>query len=232
MTRYLLLATLGMALAATGASPTRATVLVELFTSEGCSSCPPADRLLEQLDPNAIVLSEHVDYWDNQRWKDPYSSPVFSERQQVYGRQFKLDSVYTPQMVVDGAAEFNGTEVRRAATEIADAAGLKEVRSAHFAERGGVAGRGGRCHRLLGCFHGRFRPQRLLAGFGRGEPWPAIALRIDLAQPAQDRFRKARRRFQPYRRIAGRRGRSTHCGIPPAARQRTRYRRGYAFAGS
>jgi hypothetical protein len=95
---------------------------VELFTSEGCSSCPPADRLLGLLDSQAIVLSEHVDYWDSLGWKDRFSSPAFTERQSAYARSFGLDSPYTPQMVVDGAAQFTGSDARQADAEIRKAA--------------------------------------------------------------------------------------------------------------
>lgn len=104
-------------------------VLVELFTSEGCNSCPPADALLEmwlQEQPikgvHVIPLSEHVTYWDHQGWKDPFGSPQFTTRQQQYGRRFNLDSIYTPQVVIDGAREFVGSDQRAVERALNDAA--------------------------------------------------------------------------------------------------------------
>lgn len=127
---------LAAAVVATAAEPARAPVLIELFTSEGCSSCPPADRLLAQLDSRAIVLSEHVDYWDHEGWKDPYSSAQATQRQEHYGRQFGIDGVYTPEMVVDGAVEFNGSDARRAAAEL-DKAGTRKKASVKIARTAG-----------------------------------------------------------------------------------------------
>ena len=106
-----------------------AMVLVELFTSEGCSTCPPADKLLANLDQNqpikgvqVIALSEHVDYWNHLGWKDPFSSAEFSKRQLEYMQALGLKDVYTPQMIVDGRTEFVGSKLATAYEVIAKAA--------------------------------------------------------------------------------------------------------------
>jgi hypothetical protein len=89
-----------------------APVVVELFTSQGCSSCPPADALLGELSKRSDVLTLgfHVDYWDYIGWKDPYASKLATKRQKQYAESFKLSFVYTPQMVVNGAAESVGSD--------------------------------------------------------------------------------------------------------------------------
>lgn len=104
-------------------------VVVELFTSEGCSSCPPADALLKELSEQQkvdgaqiVALEEHVDYWNHLGWKDPYSTAEFSQRQNDYSRVFGTDGVYTPQMVVDGQREFVGSRSLAAREAIQKAA--------------------------------------------------------------------------------------------------------------
>ena len=104
-------------------------VVVELFTSEGCSSCPPADQLLSKLlneQPVAgvriIPLGMHVTYWDQLGWKDPASLKGATERQQEYGRRFGEDRVYTPQAVIDGRAELVGSDEAGVKRAIAKAA--------------------------------------------------------------------------------------------------------------
>jgi len=86
-------------------------VVVELFTSQGCSSCPPADRLLGEIkhQPGVIALSLHVDYWDYIGWEDPYGKARHTDRQQAYKRRLALDYVYTPQIVVDGRLQAVGS---------------------------------------------------------------------------------------------------------------------------
>lgn len=97
-------------------------VVVELFTSEGCSSCPPADAFLKELSAmhGVIVLSEHVDYWNRQGWTDPFSSASFTERQQQYAQRLASE-VYTPQMVVDGRRQFIGSDRDAAVAALRDA---------------------------------------------------------------------------------------------------------------
>lgn len=101
--------------------------VVELFTSQGCSSCPPADRVLSEIQTQATdrklevyVLSFHVDYWNRLGWDDPYSSPEFSRRQRTYANVMGSDRVYTPQMIVNGAEEFVGSRKSTALSAIND----------------------------------------------------------------------------------------------------------------
>jgi len=95
--------------------------VLELFTSEGCSSCPPADRLLPQFameNANVIPLSFHVDYWNHLGWKDPFSQAQFSNRQREYAGQFRLESIYTPQLIINGEFEMVGSDRSTVETDI------------------------------------------------------------------------------------------------------------------
>jgi hypothetical protein len=140
----------GQAIAASAPAPAQSNpVLVELFTSEGCSDCPPADALLAQLDtqviPGAhvIVLSEHVTYWNHLGWMDPFSFDEIDFRQQGYVRQFGLDSPATPQFVVDGATQLAGTNPQVLAGYITRAVATPkiqiEIGDAHREANGSIA---------------------------------------------------------------------------------------------
>ena len=147
--------------AAIAADAASTPVLVELFTSEGCSSCPPADALLTRLGrtqpvhgADIIALEEHVDYWDSLGWKDPFSSEAATARQNEYGQAFGGRQVYTPQMVVDGRTEFVGSSdmdalraIRLASKEPKPAVQLSweagETLSIHIDPLGGAAHKDG-----------------------------------------------------------------------------------------
>ena len=95
----------------------RVPVIVELFTSEGCMTCPPADKYLSKLVKEQpipgieiIALNEHVDYWNRPEWTDRFSSPQFSNRQKYYAVFFKRDEIFTPQLVVDGTHEITAKD--------------------------------------------------------------------------------------------------------------------------
>src|SRR5262249_35745900 len=112
-----------------------ATVLVELFTSEGCSSCPPADDILSDLvqhqpieNVTVIGMGEHVDYWNHLGWRDPFSSALFSARQSEYdARVFHSGTIYTPQFVADGRIQAVGGDRMAVRRAIADAARFEKA---------------------------------------------------------------------------------------------------------
>ncbi len=108
--------------------PNKPIAVVELFTSQGCSSCPPADRLLTEVSKAAMAsgqdvyaLSFHVDYWDRLGWRDPYSDAKYTARQQQYARQFKLETIYTPQAVLNGKKEFVGSNRAQLTSSLSNA---------------------------------------------------------------------------------------------------------------
>src|SRR5260370_4119710 len=112
----------------------RSSVLVDELTSEDCATASAADAILERHDrfqpvngAELIVLSEHVDYWNDIGWKDPFSSHEYSERQSAYAAQFGLGSIYTPQIVVDGHFELVGSDERRATQAIERATKVRKI---------------------------------------------------------------------------------------------------------
>src|SRR5215470_1401425 len=119
--RQLPFITFALCISVCAAAQSPTPVVVELFTSEGCSSCPPADEFLRLLDAKQpidgaqlIVIGEHVDYWDDQGWRDIYSDHDLTLRQAVYVNRLGLKSSYTPQLIVDGSAECSGNDRKRA----------------------------------------------------------------------------------------------------------------------
>lgn len=106
--------------------------VIELYTSQGCSSCPPADRLLSNTIENAKIdgkkifaLSFHVDYWNRLGWADPFSDKIYSERQRFYSTVLKENSVYTPQMIVNGDKVFVGSDKKELASAISESIKIK-----------------------------------------------------------------------------------------------------------
>jgi hypothetical protein len=106
-------------------------VLVELFTSQGCSSCPPADRLLGQYaagnNEHIIAIAFHVDYWNRLGWKDPFSNAAFSDRQRAYSASFNSETVYTPQAVINGGEEMVGSDASKLAAAISRATAQQSI---------------------------------------------------------------------------------------------------------
>jgi hypothetical protein len=104
-------------------------VLVELFTSQGCSSCPPADQFLGELTrrPDVVALAYHIDYWDYIGWQDKFARPEFTARQKDYRDTLGLHTIYTPQMVIDGRIDVVGSQRLAVESSIKSAAGQRKL---------------------------------------------------------------------------------------------------------
>ena len=129
--------------------------MIELFTSEGCSSCPAADQLVEKIveenkGKRVYIASYHVDYWDRLGWKDQFSKPDYSSYQYAYAKQFKLRSVYTPQIVVNGQSEFVGSNSIALRTAISNKLNSKETARLQLEKLEAAAGRCGVHYSLEG----------------------------------------------------------------------------------
>src|ERR1700691_3710129 len=133
-----LLSLLLMLCASAAAGAETPPVVVELFTSQGCSSCPPADALLDQLShrDGVLALGYHIDYWDNLGWKDPFSSPEATALQRAYAARFDHGQQFTPQIVVDGREDMVGSDRNAvlAAVTIGAGTGKGMVLAIHFVQ--------------------------------------------------------------------------------------------------
>ena len=202
-------------------------VIAELFTSEGCSSCPPADDLLRSLAASQpvegvelVVLGSHVDYWDRLGWRDPFSSPLFSQRQSAYDAAvFRSNTIYTPQLVVDGALQCVGSDaaaVRRTVLEAAKQPKAAVTLSADVAPGG--SGAASARVRVRFDIPDAVRAQPRRRHHGRGhrerpgepgrsgrEPWPDDASQRRGAVPDRSPGRQMgiRNRGRRYRRASG-----------------------------
>lgn len=158
-TRGVLIAATAWLLAAAGpvqAGTERLPVVAELFTSQGCASCPPADALLAELATRrgVIALSFHVDYWNYLGWKDPFAAREFTERQKRYRQSLGLHYAYTPQMVIDGQAEGVGSQRETMLRLVAEArveADAKVPVALSVAEGGALALTIGAAQRAVEC---------------------------------------------------------------------------------
>lgn len=112
---------LAVPVAAQAQEPANSPVVLELFTSQGCSSCPPADALLGELakQDGVVALALHVDYWDYLGWKDSFGSPAHTSRQRAYAKAAHSRSIFTPEMVVQGAIRLKGHDAKRISAQIA-----------------------------------------------------------------------------------------------------------------
>jgi hypothetical protein len=140
MMRHFVSAACGLWIGLSGmASAQTQPVLVELYTSQGCSACPPADDFMALLaaDPDVIALSLHVDYWDYIGWKDTFASPVFTDRQKAYAQAIGSRTIYTPQMIVAGDERVEGNNPVKVADTLRRHAGAKSPVTLRIARSGG-----------------------------------------------------------------------------------------------
>jgi hypothetical protein len=146
-------------------------VVVELFTSQGCSSCPPADKLLGELAqrPDVLALGFHISYWDHLGWKDPLSSQASTDRQKSYARRLSGGQVYTPQMVVDGANEMVGSRRDEVLAALRNAHPVAAAPVAFAADRRSVSiGAGGGAGEVLLARFAQRRSTQVGAGENAG----------------------------------------------------------------